>query len=170
MRNPYLTKARASFKIWSASRPDSCGQCAKAPVRGKSGLHRARITANGRRGRPQGKCNREIPPVLQVRVERRGKSSPASGEPDGPANPIRSNTVERHMRRPGASCGGGIERARQRGAKIDGCSRQNPAYRPGRNLLTKNTPRRRCVFLYAKLPRLNLVLLDERFFLLPKPL
>ncbi len=65
-------------------------------------------------------------------MERRGKSSPASGEPDGPANPIRSNTVERRMRRPGASLGGGIERRRQRRAKIDGCSRQNPAYRPGR--------------------------------------
>ena len=38
------------------------------------------------------------------------------------------------MRRPGASCGGGIELARQRPAKIDGCSRQNSAYRPGRTL------------------------------------
>ena len=49
------------------------------------------ITANSRRGRPQGKCNRDIPPAVQVRVERRGKSSPACGEPRGPANPIRSN-------------------------------------------------------------------------------
>ena len=35
------------------------------------------------------------------------------------------------MRRPGASRGGGIEPGRQRPAKIDGRSRQNPAYRPG---------------------------------------
>jgi hypothetical protein len=29
----------------------------------------------------------------------------------------------------GVSLGGGIEQFRQRAAKIDGCSRQNPAYR-----------------------------------------
>jgi len=38
----------------NASALNSRGQCLKKPVRGKSGLHRAKITANGRRGRPQG--------------------------------------------------------------------------------------------------------------------
>ena len=66
----------------------------KGRTRGKSGLHRARITANGRRGWPQGKCNRDIPPVgTQVRVERRGKSSPAHRRLCCPVNPIRSNTA-----------------------------------------------------------------------------
>ena len=36
------------------------------------------------------------------------------------------------MRLLGASLGGGIEQFRQRTAKIDGCSRQNPAYRYSR--------------------------------------
>ncbi len=92
----------------------------------------SRITANGRRGRPQGKCNRDIPPGLRVRVERRGKSSPEQGEPCCPANPIRSNTAEGHKRLLGVSFGGGTERLRQRSAKIDDRSRQNPAYRSGR--------------------------------------
>ena len=51
-----------------------------------------RIAANGRQGRPSRECNRDIPPALQVRVERRGKSSPAAGEPRGPVNLIRCNT------------------------------------------------------------------------------
>ena len=40
------------------------------------------------------------------------------------------------MRRPGAFHGGGTEQRRQRPAKIDGCSRQNPAYRLGRFKIT----------------------------------
>ncbi len=46
------------------TKPNDCGEQGRKTVfRGKSGLHRARITANGRRGRPQGKCNRDIPPM-----------------------------------------------------------------------------------------------------------
>ena len=37
-----------------------------------------RITDNVRRRRLPGKCNRDIPPLYGVRVERRGKSSPES--------------------------------------------------------------------------------------------
>ena len=70
------------------------------PVR-KVRASQGRITANGRRGRPQGKCNRDIPPALQVRVERCGKSAPARRRLRGHVNPIRSNIVEKHIRRPG---------------------------------------------------------------------
>ena len=45
------------------------------------------------------------------------------------------------MRLPGASREGGIEPRRQRPAKIDGCPRQNSAYRPGR--------------IYMKIPALH---------------
>ena len=45
---------------------------------GKSGHHRARVPVNGRWRRLQGKCNRNKPPSFRtVRMERRGKSSPA---------------------------------------------------------------------------------------------
>jgi len=68
----------------------------KGGSRGKSGLHRARITGNARRRRLQEKCNRDIPPRLNggARVERRGKSSPAGWEQSGAVNSIRSNTAE----------------------------------------------------------------------------
>ena len=49
------------------------------------------IPANGRPGRPEGKCNRKIPPRFAVRMERRGKSSPGCGQPHCHVNPIRSN-------------------------------------------------------------------------------
>ena len=64
-------------------------------------------------------------------MERRGKSSPALRRRSGHVNPIRSNTVEDIMRALRV-LGGGVEQIRQRSAKIDGCSRQNPAYRSGR--------------------------------------
>ena len=59
------------------------GKDGSGPVSERNGARkvrapRARITANGSRGRPQGKCNRDIPPHFAVRVERRGKSSPLS--------------------------------------------------------------------------------------------
>ena len=60
-----------------------------------------RITANGRRGLHHVKFNRDIPPALQVRVERCGKSAPARRRLRGHVNPIRSNIVEKHIRRPG---------------------------------------------------------------------
>ena len=44
----------------------------------------------------------------EVRVERCGKSAPARRRLRGHVNPIRSNTVEKHRRRPGAFRGGGL--------------------------------------------------------------
>ena len=52
------------------------------------------------------------------------------------------------MRRPGASRGGGIEPGRQRPAKIDGRSRQNPAYRPG-HFSRKETPSGSFLFFFS---------------------
>ena len=57
-----------------------------------------RITDNVRRRRLPGKCNRNKPPhsahrVQAVRMERRGKSSPAPWQHRANVNPIRSNTV-----------------------------------------------------------------------------
>ena len=78
------------------SKPDSRVYKAKACPRGKSGLHRARITGNARRRRLQEKCNRDIPPggnCRPVRVEKWGKSPLAGWEQSGPVNSIRSNTV-----------------------------------------------------------------------------
>ena len=54
------------------------------------------------------------------------------------------------MRRPGASRGGGIEPGRQRPAKIDGRSRQNPAYRPG-HFSRKETPSGSFLFFFSLL-------------------
>ncbi len=46
--------------------------------RGKSGLHRNTVTANGRRGRPQGKCHRKQTACASARVRMKGcgKSAP----------------------------------------------------------------------------------------------
>ena len=55
------------------------------------------------------------------------------------------------MRRPGASRGGGIEPGRQRPAKIDGRSRQNPAYRPGHFSRKGNSFRLFSFFLFFSL-------------------
>ena len=50
------------------------------------------VTANGSRGGPQGECNRNKPPgFYRVRMERRGKSSPAQWRHCGSVNPTRSN-------------------------------------------------------------------------------
>ena len=89
------------------------------------------IAANGRRGRPQGKCNREIPPRKRqgwkggVRAHQRAGDCAAMQTLFG-ATPQRDT-----QRLPGASREGGIEPRWQHPAKIDGCPRQNSAYRPG---------------------------------------
>jgi hypothetical protein len=52
---------------------------AKRAGGGKSGLHESRVAANGRRGRPQGKCHRKQTAcglVPTARVKRCGKSAP----------------------------------------------------------------------------------------------
>ena len=86
------------------SRPDSRGGLKYYPTR-KVRAPQGRITANGRRGNPRESAT-EIyrrkrlaygleralaHGPLAVRVERRGKSSPARWRQRGPANPIRSN-------------------------------------------------------------------------------
>ncbi len=43
---------------------------------GKSGLHGDTVAANGRRGRPQGKCHRKQTASFEVRVKGCGKSAP----------------------------------------------------------------------------------------------
>ena len=40
--------------------------------RGKSGLHGNTVPGNARRGRPQGKCHRNIPPTRSLRAGRQG--------------------------------------------------------------------------------------------------
>ena len=70
-----------------------------------------------------------------VRVERRGKSSPIAWRHVGAVNSIRSNTVEGHMAGPAVPwrwlehVGNGV-------SQIDGCLRQNPAYRQAHKNMT----------------------------------
>jgi hypothetical protein len=123
-----------------------------APVRGTSGLHRARCWVTPSRGNPQESATENRPPMAgpvagrgpaQVRVKRCGKSAPASGAtraarqtPPG-ARPRRGRTA-----RPQTPPGRPLEPAgnrRPRGmAATDGSpepSGQNPAYRPTRHHL-----------------------------------
>ena len=67
-----------------------------------------------------------------ARVERRGKSTPIAWRHVGAVNSIRSNTVE------GLKAGPAVpwrwlERRGNAPTQIDGCLRQNPAYRPAHN-------------------------------------
>lgn len=52
------------------------------------------MPANGWWRRLQGKCNRDIPPTLSVRVERCGKSAPAAWQLVRHVNPIRCKIDE----------------------------------------------------------------------------
>ena len=72
------------------SQPRADGRTAAGrEVRGKSGLHEARVPGNARRGQPQGKRHREesapVPRPYRgeagVRVKRWGKSPPRTGQP-----------------------------------------------------------------------------------------
>ena len=69
--------------------------------------------------------------LCRVRMERRGKSSPAHPRGCGPVNPIRCNTDWDGFAGPAVPTGGG-ERAGRPGAKIDYDTRQNSAYRLSR--------------------------------------
>ena len=133
MDSAYLFMIDIRVKLWYnawRSEINSCECKPKGCIWGKSGLHRARITANGRRGRPQGKCNRDIPPMRAwVRVERRGKSSPLPQVTEGACKPYPEQHRSKALTSARRLWAGGIEQCRQRAAKIDGCSRQNPAYR-----------------------------------------
>ena len=96
-----------------------------------------RITANSSRRRLQGKCNRKKPPrFFGVRMERRGKSSPAHVRACGHVNPIRCNTDWDGFAGP-AVPKGGSERTGRPGAKIDCGTRQNSAYRLSRSFYKK---------------------------------
>lgn len=78
------TLAREEFDGWPLPEPRLRGD-----GRGKSGLHRAMMPANGRAGRPDGKCHRNIPPALgQVRAKWCGKSAPGAWRQARRVNPI----------------------------------------------------------------------------------
>ena len=67
--------------------------------------------------------------IDEVRMERRGKSSPDGVEAPIAVNSIRSNAVEGHIGRPGRP-GEAAGACWQQYVEIDGClKRQNPAYR-----------------------------------------
>ena len=62
MHLPSLTAAAEMCYTECRSHPGGRCACRRARGRGKSGLHRATMPANGRAGRPAGKCHRNIPP------------------------------------------------------------------------------------------------------------
>ena len=122
------------------------------PGGGKSGLQGSTVAANGRRGRPQGKCHREetagAGQLVQARVKRCGKSAPRlrqrrrHGKPHReqdrigaarmlgrkPGHPARSSPP------PGLVARGTERSAPQRnGRRGETLSKQNPAYRPAGN-------------------------------------
>ena len=86
--------------------------------RGKSEHHRTGylLTAGGGDSRASATERNRSPKA--VRMERRGKSSPASGRPGGHVNPTRCNTDRDAMVGP-AVPKGGTEQRRRRPAKID---------------------------------------------------
>ena len=148
--------------IWYNIICDRTGQSRDMAPKGiimrKVRASQGRITDNVRRGRPPGKCNREIPPHSAVRMERRGKSSPASA-----ATQIRCKPYPKQHRmwdpRPisAAVCpadltgGTGLcpGARRQRRAEIDDCRLQNPAYRSDRR---KAPAARRTLFRPCRFP------------------
>ena len=110
-----------------------------------------RIAANGSRRRLQGKCNREIPPRFSaVRVERRGKSSPPVQETGRACKPYPMQRRAHESACPAViSAKGGTEHVRQRHAKIDCHTRQNPAYRFAR-YVKSSAPLNAGLFYYHK--------------------
>ena len=114
------------------------------------------ITDNVRRRRLPGKCNRDIPPAFwQVRVERRGKSSPIPMVTQGSCKPYpKQHRMRNRLCRVPArhSSAGG------RGFYFEGCG--NVAHRqmiavslmrstePGLQARSKNSGSRRCFFIF----------------------
>ena len=114
------------------------------------------ITDNVRRRRLPGKCNRDIPPAFwQVRVERRGKSSPVPMVTQGSCKPYpKQHRMRNRLCRVPArhSSAGG------RGFYFEGCG--NAAHRqmiavslmrstePGLQARSKNSGSRRCFFIF----------------------
>ena len=120
---------------------------------GKSGLQGSTVAANGRRGRPQGKCHREetarAGQPAKARVKRCGKSAPrvpatqaARQTPPG-ARPNRGGTGARAQAwassailaaaRVGCSRHGAIRAPEEWPSRRGFPSKQNPAYRPAGN-------------------------------------
>ena len=136
--------------------PSPAGQSAGRPLRqvskgrrgGKSGLHGNTVPANGRRGRPQGKCHRKQTARRSpkrrnwVRVKGWGKSPPRDRQRDRHGKPHREQNrigtargaSSRQVSRPAVRVGcskrpatGAPEEWPSRGRKP---AIQNPAYRP----------------------------------------
>ena len=155
--------------IQPASWPDGrcriagvCGPSSK-PGGGKSGLHGDTVAANGRRGRPQGKCHRKQTAFgsPEVRVKGCGKSAPRGRRRSWQGKPHREQDQigvagrarkrgARSVIRPATRVGclrrlamgapdewpSRRDLANTRQAGVGLSSRQNPAYRPAGNFIT----------------------------------
>jgi len=139
----FLPHPRASLRRQTAGRPLPSG-------RGKSGLHGNTVPANGRRGRPQGKCHRKQAararaarsPAGKGETVRQERTAPlatgAAGQTPPGARPNRGGGAARHRSVP-APPPGLVARGVPRGMPKRngrpalqgdlGCG-QNPAYRP----------------------------------------
>ena len=141
---------------WPDGRCRVCGRLwpIKQPGGGKSGLHGDTVAANGRRGRPQGKCHRKqtacAGSACKVRVKGCGKSAPRGrqrrrqGKPHreqdqiGVAGRARKRGARSRLqaRHPGWLLEAPSNGRPRRMAVAEGQpSRQNPAYRPAGNFL-----------------------------------
>jgi len=147
---------------------ESVGRAAAARLRrGKSGLHGDTVPANGRRGRPQGKCHREETASAHAaaRVKRCGKSAPRFRQRKRHGKPHREQS------RIGMAAGA-IPRSVFGSAIRVGCSRrrvsvvpeewpprgsdpalQNPAYRPADALSEKARRDDRRAFAFPSVGR-----------------
>jgi hypothetical protein len=114
--------------------------------RGKSGLHGNTVPANGRRGRPQGKCHRKQTararaarhPAGKGETVRQKRTAPlatgAAGQTPPGARPNRGGGAARHRSLPApppglVACGAPQGASQRNGRPALRCG-QNPAYRP----------------------------------------
>ena len=85
----YLTKTGAYITITTASRLNSRGHIAKAHVRGKSGLQRARCQLTAGRGDPTDSATEKKTPLhAGEKLKRCGKSAPVRWQQRSLVNPI----------------------------------------------------------------------------------
>ena len=145
MLRPSLTWARWRSSIGT---PDGRMAAFRREARGgKSGLHGSTVPGNARRGRPQGKCHRNIPPTplsaRAARVKWCGKSAPRCRQRRRQGKPHREQdqvgTAGRGSRRGQAGFRAAVRVGRARrpatGVPEEWPSPalrrgQNPAYRP----------------------------------------
>ena len=113
--------AKRSTPIASVGRTAAWGQCRKAALRGKSGLHGHTVPDNVRREKPRAsaanpgkvpqKANRPTPARVTARVKRCGKSAPRFRRRKRHGKPHREQdrigTARRRKRRPGPVSGSG---------------------------------------------------------------